>query len=232
MRLGDIRECLDEDGASVEGLRSTDPTFCTEFVGFVDDFLIEFKERFDVVGGEGDGDEDQILLALGDVIFDGVGGLGSEPGGGSDLRLPAEAPRVGEGEALHDGVDGGGDFGGVGVATVDDGHGKGVGGEKEDDVRAAFRRVGGEDGFDVTGEGFDEAGVGGPAVDDGPGDCARGGRVEGGVGGSGGWGAFAFEACTPFPEFIQGAAGCRAGVLGILGEGYSAATSSSSKTVI
>lgn len=55
-------------------------------------------------------------MALFHVGGDGVGGLGTEPGGGTDLRLPAEAVGVLETEASEDGVDGGGDFGRVGVA--------------------------------------------------------------------------------------------------------------------
>ena len=65
---------------------------------------------------ERDGHEDEVRLALFDVLGDGVGGLGAEPGRGADLRLPAEAVGVGEFEALHHGVDCGGDFGGVGVS--------------------------------------------------------------------------------------------------------------------
>ena len=101
--------------------------------------------------------------------MDCIACLGAEPGARPDLALPAEAVGVREVEPLHHGVDGCGDLGRVGVAAVDDAHGEGVGGEEEDDVFAPFRGVGGELGFDVLGEGFDEARVHGPAVDDAPG---------------------------------------------------------------
>ena len=69
-----------------------------------------------MVAGEGDGDEDQVRLSRGDVVGYGVGCLRAEPGGRADLRLPAEPVGVGVVQARHYGGDGGGDFGGVGVA--------------------------------------------------------------------------------------------------------------------
>lgn len=59
---------------------------------------------------EGDGDEDNILVALFDVLYDGVLGLRAKPGGGTDLGLPAEAVGVAERQTLHYRVDGRGDF--------------------------------------------------------------------------------------------------------------------------
>lgn len=82
----------------------------------MDDFLVQLEERLDMVAGKGDGDEHQIGLAFLDVALHRVAGLGAQPGGGADLRLPAEAVGVAEAEALHHGVDGGADFRWVGVA--------------------------------------------------------------------------------------------------------------------
>ncbi len=94
----------------------------------MDDLLIELEERLDMVAGERDGDEHQVGLAFLDVALHRVAGLGAQPGGGADLRLPAEAVGVAEAEALHYGVDGGADFGGVGVSwsNVSAGMGKDV----------------------------------------------------------------------------------------------------------
>ena len=49
-------------------------------LGFMDDFLIEFEECFDVVACECDGDEDEVCVPFTDVSHDGVGGLGAKPG--------------------------------------------------------------------------------------------------------------------------------------------------------
>lgn len=124
------------------------------------------------------------------VIHHRIGRLGAQPGGRSDLRLPAQTVGVLEPEALEHGVHGCGDFGGVGVASVDDAHGEGMRGEEEDDVFARFFGVGIQLGLDILGKGGDEAGVGGPAVYDAP--SYTGGRR--GVG--------AFESGSPFPEFV------------------------------
>lgn len=112
-----VRERANEDRAPVQALGALEPGRITHLVH---DFLVDLVERLDVVAGEGDGDQDQVGLAALDVLGDGVAGLGAEPGRGSHLRLPAEAVGVGEIELLHHSVDGGGDFGGVGVAAVDD----------------------------------------------------------------------------------------------------------------
>ena len=115
MRSGDLGERVDEHRAAVEALGARD----AGTAGVADDLLVELEERLDVIAGEGDGDEQQIGLALGHVGRDGVAGLRAQPGGGADLGLPAEAVRVREAEARHDGVDGRGYFGGVGVACLD-----------------------------------------------------------------------------------------------------------------
>ncbi len=115
MRARHIRQRLNKHPAPVQALSALDARAAL-LVRLVDDLLVELEEGLDVVGGEGDGNQDHVLVALFHVRGDGVGGLRAEPGGGADLRLPAEAVGVLETEACEDGVDGGGDFGGVGVA--------------------------------------------------------------------------------------------------------------------
>lgn len=68
--------------------------------------------------GEGDGDEEQVLLSGFDVGLDGFGGLRSEPGRRSNLGLPDEAVRVREAEFGHDGVDGRRDLGGIWITYL------------------------------------------------------------------------------------------------------------------
>ena len=113
-----IRQRLYKHLTPVQALRSFDPV-PTRLFRLMDDLLVDFIEGLDMVGSEGYGDEDEVFMALFDVFHDSVGGLGAKPGGGADLRLPAEAVRVGEVEALHHGVDGGGDFGGIGVSYAE-----------------------------------------------------------------------------------------------------------------
>lgn len=115
MPLGHIRQRPNKRRTPIQTLRPLNA--CAPLLlRLMDDFLIEFEERFDVVACECDGDEDEVGVPFTDVGHDGVGGLGAKPGGGADLGLPAEAVRVGEVEACHYCVDGGGDFGGVGIA--------------------------------------------------------------------------------------------------------------------
>ena len=117
MPLRHIRQRPNERRTPVQALRPLDARAAL-LLRFMNDLLIEFEERFDVVAREGDGDEDQVGVAFAHVGHDGVGGLGAQPGGGAHLGLPAEAVGVGEVEARHHGVHGGGDFGGVGVAWI------------------------------------------------------------------------------------------------------------------
>lgn len=117
-------------------------------------------------------------------------------------------------EGCDDGVHGCGDFGGVGVASVDYGHGEGMGGEEEDDVLSRFFWIGEELGLDVFCKSLYEAGVCGPAVYDAPVYSTTTTTTIGPRGGGG------FEAGAPFPEFVQGGAGCGAAVLWVLGECY------------
>ena len=71
-----------------------------------------------MVAGESDWDEDEVCLALLHVVGDCVAGLRAEPGSGANLGLPDKAVGVAVGEASHYGVDGGGNFGGIGVACT------------------------------------------------------------------------------------------------------------------
>ncbi len=119
-----IRQRLNKHRATIQTLRALHP----RMPRLMDDLLIQLEERLDMVAGERDGDEHQVGLAFLDVALHRVAGLGAQPGGGPDLRLPAEAVGVAEAEALHYGVDGGADFGGVGVSwsNVSAGMGKDV----------------------------------------------------------------------------------------------------------
>lgn len=154
-----------------------------------------------MIGSECDWDQEEICLPLFDVVLDSGGCLCAEPGGGADLGLPDETVGVGMPQFGHDGVDGGGDFGGVRVSAVDDGHWEGVRGEEEDDTGADVFWVGSEGSADVVCDCGDEAGVGRPAVNDAPFD-----------------GVLRVEFFRPFPEFVEGGTCGGAAVLRILGE--------------
>ena len=109
MVLCDIRQRLDEHSVPVQAFDTLD----TLVVCLVDDLLVELVERLDMVTGESDWDQNEVGLALLDVVGDGVARLSAEPGGRADLGLPYEAVRVAVIEAGHHCVDGGGDFGGI-----------------------------------------------------------------------------------------------------------------------
>ncbi len=66
---------------------------------------VQLVQGLDVVRGEGDGDEHEVLLAAFDECFDGGVCSRGEPGQRAYLRLPDEAVRVAEVELLHDHVD-------------------------------------------------------------------------------------------------------------------------------
>ena len=112
MILCDIRQRLNEHAIPVQAFDTLNALLAC----LVYDLLVKLVERLDVVAGEGDWDQDEVGLALFHVVGDGVACLGAEPGGWADLRLPNEAIGVAVVETVHDCVDGGGDFGGVGVA--------------------------------------------------------------------------------------------------------------------
>ena len=84
MPLGHIHQRPNKRRTPIQTLRSLDAR-APFLLRFMDDFLIKFEERFDVVACECDGDEDEVGMAFTDVGHDGIGGLGAEPGGGPDL---------------------------------------------------------------------------------------------------------------------------------------------------
>lgn len=113
MCLGQAGQTLDEHLAAVQAVDAFD---CVLVARLADHFLVELVECLDVVRREGDRDQDQIRLPLLGVLFHGIRCLRAEPGLGTDLRLVAETVRVGELEALHDGVDSCANLGRVRVA--------------------------------------------------------------------------------------------------------------------
>lgn len=113
MRLRNIRQGLNEHGAVIQ---TVGPLDRIRMSALTNDFLVQLVQRLDVVGREGDRDEDEVGLALLDVVLNCVGCLGTEPGGRPNLGLPAEAVWVRELETLHHRVDCCGDFGGVWIA--------------------------------------------------------------------------------------------------------------------
>lgn len=76
MPLRHIRQRPNERRTPVQTLRPLDAR-APFLLRFMDDFLIEFEERFDVVACECDGDEDEVRVAFAHVGHDGVGGLGA-----------------------------------------------------------------------------------------------------------------------------------------------------------
>lgn len=86
VRLCEVGERLDEDGAAVQAVHPLD-SICVPTLA--NDFNVELVQRFDVIRGECDWDKDQIFLALLDIVLDGVRSLGSQPSLWTDLRLPA-----------------------------------------------------------------------------------------------------------------------------------------------
>lgn len=112
MRRRNIRQRLNEHWAIIQALCALHP----RMPSLMDDFLIQLEQCLDMVAGESYRYEHQVCLAFLHVCLHRVAGLGAQPGGGSDLRLPAESVGVAEAEALHHGVDGGADFSWVGVS--------------------------------------------------------------------------------------------------------------------
>jgi hypothetical protein len=206
MALCDVRQGVDEDGTVVQTVGALDAlvALCV----LADDFLVELVQRLDVVGRKRNGDEEHVCLALLHVLLDRVGRLRAEPGLRADLRLPHEAVLVLHAQALHDGVDGRGDLGRVGVAAVDDRHGQRVRREQDDDAVAALGRVRRELGLDVLRHGVDEARVCRPAVNHAPLDCARGFDFAAL--------ALALEARAPLPDLVERGARRAARVLRVL----------------
>jgi hypothetical protein len=103
---------------------------------------VQLEQRLNVIAGESNRHQQQIVLALLCVSLDRVARLRTQPRRRSNLALPYQSVRVAETESVHDGGHGSADFGGVGVAAINDGHGEGVGGEEKGDLVAGFGRIG------------------------------------------------------------------------------------------
>lgn len=86
MCLCEVRKPFDEYWAAVQTFHSLDGI---SVAALTNDFDIELIERFNVVRGECNGNENQVLLALFNVVFHRVRRLGSQPRLWADLRLPA-----------------------------------------------------------------------------------------------------------------------------------------------
>lgn len=110
MRFGNIGEGVDEGRRVVQALRSLDGIFVARLAN---DFEVQLVQRFNMVRGECDGDEDQVCLALGDVILDRVAGLRAKPCLWTNLRLPDQAVGMRKLESLHYSVHGRGHLGRV-----------------------------------------------------------------------------------------------------------------------
>lgn len=88
------------------------------FFSFFFDFNIKFIEGFDVIIGEGDGNEINVFGVCFGVIFNGCGGLRFLLGFGIDFGLLCKMLRVGEVEFGYDGLYCSGNFGSVWVIVV------------------------------------------------------------------------------------------------------------------
>lgn len=126
----------------------------TNLLGLLEVFEIQLEQGLDVIAGESDRDQEQVVLALLRVSLDGIARLRAQPRRRTNLTLPDETVGVAVTEAVHDGRNGRANLGGVRVTAVDDGHGKGVGREDEGDVVAGFGGVAEEGGFDVASDGL------------------------------------------------------------------------------
>lgn len=111
MLVGKIRKALDEDRVAVQALGPLD----TRAIGLLHDFQIQLVQGLNVVAGESDGHKDKVRLAALHILHHRILGLGTQPGFRANLGLPTQPVRVAELQALHDGVDGCGNFGRVGV---------------------------------------------------------------------------------------------------------------------
>ena len=166
--FGQISQAANESHVAVQTFRTCHSAVSSKLVCLVDDFLVNFEESFDVIRSEGNGDEDEILLALLDKVFDGIAGLGTKPCRWSDLRLPAETVRVAVTKTLLDSPHGGGDLRWIRVATVDNRHGERVSRVKKDNAVTELLGVFLQGGFDVLSERLNQALVRGPAINHTP----------------------------------------------------------------
>ena len=82
----------------------------------MDDFLIQLKQRLNMIACECDWNKDQIGLAFLNIGLNRITRLSTKPCRGADLRLPAETVRVGEAKTGHHSIDGRGHFSGIGIS--------------------------------------------------------------------------------------------------------------------
>jgi len=139
-------------------------------------FDIDFVEGFDVLGDEGDRDDEYALDAFAAEAGESRGGGGLEPLHGTDAALEAEGVGIGPGAAFDDGADGAFDLLGVGVAFFHQAEGNAVCAEDEVDFAGRIEMAKG--GVDAVHEGFDVEGMAVEISDgaDGGGIESRGGR--------------------------------------------------------
>ncbi len=124
--------------------------------------MLDFIERFNVVGGEGEGNDDDVRAGPGGVIAKFIG-VGTEPFTAAELRLVGELSG-GEGKSGADKVIGGFAFRFVRVAFAGERLRKAMSGEEE--CRLGFGKVvSGEEVADVVLEGRDVGWVGCVGVD-------------------------------------------------------------------
>jgi hypothetical protein len=207
--LGQVGQRLDEDGAAVQAVYT--PHALVALGVLADNLLVQLVQRLNVVTGEGNGDQQHVCLALLHQALDRVRCLCAQPWLRADLRLPHKTVLVLHAESLHDSVDGRSHFGRVRIATVDDRHGQTVGGEEQNDVVPAVRRVLCQLLLNVLCKGLDKPRVRWPAVNDTP--------VDGALGVDLARSTLALQSGAPLPELVERRASRRARVLGVLGEG-------------
>ena len=75
MRISNVRKRLDEYGTAIQTLG----TLYAWVPGLVDDFLVQFEKGFDVVACKRDRNQNQVRLALLDVVLYSVASLRSKP---------------------------------------------------------------------------------------------------------------------------------------------------------
>ena len=73
----------------------------TNLLGLDEVFLIKLKERLDVIGSEGNGNEKNVVVSFSQSL-DRIARLGSQPRTRSDLGLPDETVRIRIAESVHD----------------------------------------------------------------------------------------------------------------------------------
>jgi len=85
MLVSNISQGLDEGRVAIQAISSLD----AGAVGFFHDLQIQLIESLNVITGESNGHKDQVCVAALDILHDRIAGLGTQPCGGTNLRLPA-----------------------------------------------------------------------------------------------------------------------------------------------